>query len=177
MYTQFMESLENNLRYNFPDAFNFIKQSKRLNKKSDNHFFNLPDHLIHAYYMLRHLRIRDYKVKIMYALNYYRSIQRRMAFDLHEMSTRDRVLGDQEFKPPSGATRISSKNLANDSSTGAVGSSKKQQLAKAKAALNKESHASDKVELNEYDYVQSIYQKAKEQSSLHELGEVSPILQ
>lgn len=124
MYNQFMNSLENNLKYNFPDAFNVIKQSKRQSKKHDNYFFNLPDHLIHAYYMLRHLRIRDYKVKIMYTLNYFRSIQRKLAFDLNEMDTRDTVLGDQEFKPPVGATRISSKNLSNDTSTGAAGNSK-----------------------------------------------------
>lgn len=167
-----MDALQNNLKYNFPDAFNVIKQSKRLNKKSGNHFFNLPEHLVHTYYMLRHLKIRDYKVKIMYALNYYRSVQRRLTFDMHEMSTRDTVLGDQEFKAPKDATRISAKNLANDNSTGAAGNSKKQQLAKAKAALEKDGNRNEPSETNEYDYVQSIYQKAKEQSALNELGEV-----
>lgn len=176
MYNQFMNSLENNLRFNFPDAFNVIKQSKRLSKRSDNFFFNLPDHLVHAYYMLRHLKIRDHKVKIMYALNYYRSIQRKLAFDLHEMDTRDTVLGDQEFKPPTAATRISSKNLANDSSMGGAGNSKKQQLEKAKTAIQKENESKDYSETNEYDYVQSIYQKAKEKSALNELGEVRKIV-
>jgi hypothetical protein len=174
MYKQFMDALENNIRYNFPDALNVIKQSKRMNKKSGNYFFNLPEHLVHIFYMLRHLRIRDHKVKIMYALNYYRSVQRRLTFDMHEMSTRDTVLGDQEFKPPTDATRTSSKNMADDTSSGAAGNSKKQQLAKAKAALEKDDTLKGPVVTSEYDYVQSIYQKAKDQSSLNELGEVSP---
>lgn len=78
MYQQFMDALENNLRLNFPDANNVIKLTKRLNKKNDNFFFQLPEHLIHTYYMLRHLRIRDFKIKLQYTLNYYRSIQRRL---------------------------------------------------------------------------------------------------
>lgn len=173
MYRQFMDALENNLRFNFPDAFNVIKQSKRLNKKSSNHFFNLPEHLVHAYYMLRHLKIRDFKIKILYALNYYRSIQRRLTLDLHEMTTRDTVLGDQEFKPPTDATRISSRNLANDSSAGAAGNSKKQQLAKAKAALENKSLEKEPSETQDFNYVQSIYQKAKEQSTMNNQKDVS----
>jgi hypothetical protein len=162
LYSQFMEALENNLKFNFPDAFNVIKASKRLNKKSENYFFNLPDHLIHAYYMLRHLKIRDYKTKILYTLNYYRSIQKRLTLDLHEISTRDRVGSDQELKPPNDATRLSKKNISNDTSAGAVGASKKQQLAKARAALANQTDIKDKSDSADYNYVQSIYQKAKE---------------
>lgn len=135
LYTQFTDALEQNLRFNFSSAFSHGGSVRKGGKKSSNYFFNLPEHLVHAYYMLRHLKIRDLKVKIQYALNYYRSIQRRLILDLHEMRTRDTVLGDQEFKPPADATRTSVKNIANDSSVGAAGNSKKQQLEKAKAAL------------------------------------------
>ena len=80
-------------------------------------------------------KLETFKIKIQYALNYYRSVQRRLTFDLHELRTRDTVLGDIEFKPPSDASRVSVKNMVNDSSAGSAGNSKKQQLAKAKAAL------------------------------------------
>lgn len=168
LYSQFMDALENNLRLNFEDAFNVIKTTKRLNKKSDNYFFRLPDHMLHAYYMLRHLKIRDFKTKILYALNYFRSIQKRFTLDLEELYTRDKVVSDQELKPPTDATRISKKNISNDTSAGAAGASKKHQLEKAKAALEKGSDSKNKSENADYNYVQSIYQKAKDMNVEHE---------
>ena len=32
IYSQFMEALENKLRQSFPDAFNVVKQAKKMNK-------------------------------------------------------------------------------------------------------------------------------------------------
>ena len=117
--------------------------------------------------MLRHLKIRDHKIKIQYTLNYYRSVQRRLAFDLHEFTTRDTVLGDQEFKPPSDASRVSTKNMKDDASHGAAGNSKKQQLAKAKAALETAEDVDAPRENNEsaLSHINNIYLKAKEQHS------------
>ena len=37
---------------------------------------------------------RDCKTKILYSLNYFRSIQKRIMLDLREFGTRERVLGD-----------------------------------------------------------------------------------
>ena len=37
---------------------------------------------------------RDAKTKILYSLNYFRSIQKRLMLDLREFGTRERVLGD-----------------------------------------------------------------------------------
>ena len=37
---------------------------------------------------------RDAKTKILYSLNYFRAIQKRLMMDLREVGTRDRVLGD-----------------------------------------------------------------------------------
>lgn len=48
----------------------------------------------------------------------------------------------------------------------------KQQLEKAKAAIQKEGNSIKNLETNEYDYVQSIYQKVKEKSALNEAQEV-----
>ena len=161
LYTHFMDALENNLKLNYPDANNVIKMNKRLSKKGGNMFFQLPQHLVHSLYMLRHLKIRDFKIKILYTLNYYRSVQRRLAFDLNEMNTRDTVLGDQEFKPPSEATRISAKNMTDNASIGVAGNSKKQQLAKAKAALE-EAEVPRETNESALSHINNIYMKAKE---------------
>ena len=44
--------------------------------------------------MLRYHRIRDNKIKLLYGLNVFRAIQKRLTLDLREMATRDRILGD-----------------------------------------------------------------------------------
>ncbi len=54
----------------------------------------MPQHLITAYYILRHMKSRDYKIKLLYCLNYFRSIQKRMVLDLREFGTRERIYGD-----------------------------------------------------------------------------------
>jgi len=53
----------------------------------------MPRHLLSCYNMLRFLNSRDAKIKLMYALNYFRSIQKRFALDLREFGTRDRIDG------------------------------------------------------------------------------------
>lgn len=78
------------------------------------------------------------------------------------MRTRDTVLGDQEFKPPSDATRTSVKNITDDASLGATGNSKKQQLAKARAALEEPDQARETNE-SAMSHINNIYQKAKEE--------------
>jgi len=37
---------------------------------------------------------RDAKTRVLYALNYFRAIQKRLAIDLREFGTCERVLGD-----------------------------------------------------------------------------------
>ena len=53
----------------------------------------LPSHLLSAYYTLRFIKSRDAKTKILYTLNYFRAIQKRIAIDLREFGTRDRIDG------------------------------------------------------------------------------------
>ena len=62
-----------------------------INKNSLRH---LPHHLIHAYYILRHMKSRDYKTQLLYALNYFRAVQKRLMLDLREFGTRERIAGD-----------------------------------------------------------------------------------
>ena len=40
------------------------------------------------------MKSRDYKQKLLYCLNYFRAIQKRMMLDLREFGTRERILGD-----------------------------------------------------------------------------------
>jgi len=41
------------------------------------------------------MQTRDYKIKLLYCLNYFRAIQKRMMQDLKEFGTRERIYGDQ----------------------------------------------------------------------------------
>jgi hypothetical protein len=40
------------------------------------------------------MQSRDNKTKIIYMMNYFRSIQKRLTLDLREFGTRERVVGD-----------------------------------------------------------------------------------
>ena len=56
----------------------------------------LPSHIVKGYYTLRHLKARNFKIKLLHALNYMRSVQRRLTYDMLEMGTRDKLMGDVE---------------------------------------------------------------------------------
>ena len=40
------------------------------------------------------MKSRDYKTKLLYCMNFFRSTQKRMMLDLREFGTRERILGD-----------------------------------------------------------------------------------
>jgi len=52
---------------------------------------NTPQHLLVSYFTLRYMKSRDNKTKIMYALNFCRAVQKRLALDLREFGTRERI--------------------------------------------------------------------------------------
>lgn len=54
------------------------------------------------------MRSRDNKTKILYTLNYFRSIQKRLAIDLREFGSRERV--DAHFKEPMAYPKEGHKN-------------------------------------------------------------------
>jgi hypothetical protein len=60
----------------------------------------IPTHIVKSYYTLRHLKMREKKIKLLHVLNYFRAIQRRITLDMKEMGTRDRVMGDLDVMPP-----------------------------------------------------------------------------
>lgn len=53
----------------------------------------LPHHLLVSLGSLTFLNSREGKIKLIYILNYFRAIQKRLAIDLREFATRDRIEG------------------------------------------------------------------------------------
>ena len=63
----------------------------------------IPTHLIKSYYSLRYLKTKDYKIRLMKSLNFFRSVQKRLALDLKELFTRSKnplVPADAEVIAP-----------------------------------------------------------------------------
>ena len=58
----------------------------------------LKPHLIKSYYSLRLLKQRSIKAQLIQAMNYFRAIQKRLAFDVREFFTRERALGGQKVE-------------------------------------------------------------------------------
>ena len=54
------------------------------------------------------MRIRDTKTKLIYALNFFRAVQKRIALDLREFAGREIISQNVEVKPPQEATYIGS---------------------------------------------------------------------
>lgn len=53
-----------------------------------------------AYYLLQVLSAREHKTSLLYTLNQFRAIQRRLTIEMRELGTRDRVLGDARLEMP-----------------------------------------------------------------------------
>lgn len=65
-----------------------------------NSLFETGQHLLFAHYLLSALTARESKTKLLYTLNAFRSIQKRLSLDLREFGTRDRVMGDINHTKP-----------------------------------------------------------------------------
>ena len=59
-----------------------------------NSLFDTNQYLLFAHYLLSALSGRDAKTKLLYTLNAFRSIQKRITLELREQGSRDRVMGD-----------------------------------------------------------------------------------
>jgi hypothetical protein len=82
------------------------------------------------------MKSRDYKIKLLYCLNYFRSTQKRMALDLREFGTRERIYGDQvqPYLAPSEAGRAAQRNVSTNFSKH---SKEQQKIASISERLNK----------------------------------------
>ena len=51
-------------------------------------------------FTLRHMKMKDTKTKLLYVLNFFRSIQKRMCLDLREFSGKEIVNDSIQAVPP-----------------------------------------------------------------------------
>lgn len=58
----------------------------------------LRPELVKSYYKLRLLKKRRLKEKLLQAMNYFRAVQKRLAFDVREFYTRERALGGRDYE-------------------------------------------------------------------------------
>lgn len=91
LYVQMSNALTGNSSRGLKASFLENECQRRVSK---GNLFNLPLHLVQSHNTLRYMESRDNKIKILYCLNYFRSIQKRLMLDLREFGTRERVLGD-----------------------------------------------------------------------------------
>ena len=54
----------------------------------------LTQNLTKAYYTMRVIKTRDYKIQLLSVVNYFRAIQRILALDVREFMTREKAMGD-----------------------------------------------------------------------------------
>ena len=81
-----------------------------------NSLFETTQHLLFAHYLLTALTARESKTKLLYTLNAFRSIQKRLTLDLRELGTRDRVMGDINYTKPMEKQQITKIEDATDES-------------------------------------------------------------
>jgi isopenicillin N synthase-like dioxygenase len=55
----------------------------------------LTQNLTKAFYTIRVVKTRDYKIKLLSVVNYFRAIQRILALDVREFMTREKAMGDK----------------------------------------------------------------------------------
>ena len=65
-----------------------------------NSLFDANQQLLFAHYLLQCISARDSKHQLLYTLNAFRSIQKRITLELREMGSRDRVVADCSLVKP-----------------------------------------------------------------------------
>lgn len=114
--TIFSGSLKTKAEYGFKKEE--MLDDEEINKNS---LFETSQHLLFAHYLLSCLSAREAKTKLLYTLNAFRSIQKRISLDLRELGTRDRVMGDINSVKPSEKQQMAKFEDAEDDEDGAGG--------------------------------------------------------
>ena len=65
-----------------------------------NSLFDANQQLLFAHYLLQCISARDSKNQLLYTLNAFRSIQKRITLELRELGSRDRVVSDCQIVKP-----------------------------------------------------------------------------
>jgi hypothetical protein len=84
-------TIDKELEQNLKLAANKENEQKALQFEIEPLIEPIPVHIVKGLYMLRYLKARDFKTKLLNAMNYYREIQKRLACDMLEMGSRDRL--------------------------------------------------------------------------------------
>lgn len=79
-----------------------------------NSLFEAPQHLLFAQYLLLCLSSRDKKNQLLYTLNAFRAIQKRITLELREFGSRDRVMGDCNIMKPNEQNSVLKTDDANE---------------------------------------------------------------
>lgn len=77
--------------------FTSIIKDRNLDPKIQNDGINLPSQCIKSLYTLRMIKSRDLKQKLFDILNVFRSIQKRITYDINDLGTREELRPDCEF--------------------------------------------------------------------------------
>lgn len=120
-----------------------------------------PQHLLVSYYTLRFMQSKDSKTKILYTLNFFRSIQKRISLDLREFGTRERM--NSYMSQPFIHSSDANKSIINKASytsgvleTGGIDSSKKNDQDFAELAFSKRMTVFDDKEISEMNDMASM---------------------
>ena len=82
------------------NEFGLSKKENDNESIAKNSLFEVPQHLLFSNYLMNHLKAKDRKCNLLYVLNGFRAIQKRIALELREIGTRDRVMGDCNLVKP-----------------------------------------------------------------------------
>jgi hypothetical protein len=94
-----------------------FEKGSKIEELSATSLHEIPSHLLLATYLLQTLSAREEKNKLLYSLNSFRAIQRRLVLELREMGTRDRVLGDALHVKPKEAAMWEGSGVGEESTT------------------------------------------------------------
>jgi len=84
-------TLEKELEQNLSLAANKESGKRSIEFQIEPLIEPIPIHIVKGLYMLRYLKARDFKTKLLNAMNYFREIQKRLTCDMIEMGSRDRL--------------------------------------------------------------------------------------
>ena len=76
---------------NFKRANSKSSEEKKEFKLSHTILKVMPQHYLECHSILRHMKIRDTKNKLLYTLNFFRAVQKRLALELQEFAGREVV--------------------------------------------------------------------------------------
>ena len=76
---------------NFKRVNSSTSQNDKEFKMSHTILKVMPQHYLECHSILRHMKIRDTKNKLLYTLNFFRAVQKRLTLDLQEFAGREVV--------------------------------------------------------------------------------------